>query len=565
LSDPRRSRLLALGISLFVSAALVVAAFNPAPHSGGDNAAYVTLAYSLAQHGTYTDLYDPEGLPHTKYPPVFPSLLAVLLLLGVRTWTALKAVTALSTIAAVGFTFLWAERRLGPWPALGVSVLLAICSAVVYYSHWVLSDPLFVAFTMAALWALESADSDDARWWWIVGGVAAAGLAYFTRSAGLPLLVALFAWLGLRKRWRVLGGSAVALGVPALLWSLHGRGEGVAQYGTEFLMVDPYQPSLGTVGIGGLVSRVFSNSWAYVSAHGPGGIIGGTGTEGSAGAVATFGILITAAALCGWFLSSRERVGVAELFLPLYAGLILLWPEVWSGDRFALPLYPLFFLFSALTLRTITSRLDGMGASALTVAVLSAVLLPAGSSWMTSVQQASACADATRSGGAWACYGTGIGDFATAARWMGEGLPEGSAVMTRKPRFFYVLSGIPSRVFPFDDDPAVLLTEADRLGARYVLIDRWDGLAGRYVGGALQRYPQAFCSVRVFGTPEAPSYLIGVLPPAQRGFGTPSAGDVQIGGCSNDFALAGAPGVGYSSSTSMRIPLLDGLDPLPDP
>lgn len=561
MSDPRRSRALALSISLVVSAVLVVTAFNPAPHNGGDNAAYVTLAYSLAQQGTYTDLYDPAGLPHTKYPPAFPGLLAVLLLLGVRTWTALKTVAALSTIAAVGFTFLWAERRIGPWPAFGISVLLSISSAVVYYSHWVLSDPLFVAFTMAALWALESADSDgDARWWWLVGGVAAAGLAYFTRSAGLPLLVALFAWLGLRRRWRVLGGSAVALGVPALLWWLRGRGEGVAQYGTEFWMVDPYQPSLGTVGIGGLVSRVFSNSWAYVSAHGPGGIVGGAG--GSGGAVATFGILITAAALYGWFRSSKERVGVAELFLPLYAGLILLWPEVWSGDRFALPLYPLFFLFSALTLRTITSRLGGMGGSALTVAVVCAVLLPAGSSWMSSVQQAAACSDATRSGGAWACYGSGVVDFAAAAEWMGEGLREGSAVMTRKPRLFYVLSGIPSRVFPFDDDPAVQLTEADGLGARYVFIDRWDGLAGRYVGGALQRYPQAFCSVRAFGTSEAPSYLIGILPLAQRGFGAPSDGAVQIDGCTPDFALVGAPGSGYSSSTSLRIPLLDGLDSL---
>lgn len=559
MSDRGRSRLLALAISLFVSAVLVVSAFNPAPHNGGDNAAYVTLAYSLAQHGTYTDLYDPAGLPHTKYPPVFPGFLAVLLLLGARTWTALKAVTALSTIAAVGFTFLWAERRLGPWPACAVALLLAISSAVVYYSHWILSDTLFVAFTMAALWALEGADEEGARWWWIVGGVAAAGLAYFTRSAGLPLLVALIAWLALSKRWRTLGASAVVVGIPALLWWLRGRGEGVAEYGTEFWMVDPYQPALGTVGIGGLVSRALSNSWAYVSMHGPGGIIGGS--AGSQDGVATFGVLITAAALYGWWRSSRDRIGVAELFLPLYAGVILLWPEVWSGDRFALPLYPLFFLFSALTLRAITKRVGGVGGSALTVLVMSAVLLPAGGDWVDSVRQASACDEATRSGGPWACYGSGVADFATAAEWMGEALPEGSGVLSRKPRIFYVLSGIPSRVFPFDDDPAVQLTEADRLGARYLLIDRWDGLAGRYLGGALQRYPQAFCSVRAFGTAESPSYLIGVRPLTERGFGAPSSGDVQIDGCSTDYAAADAPGVGYSSSTSMRIPLLEGLDP----
>ena len=48
---------------------------------------------------------------------------------------------------------------------------------------------------------------------------------------------------------------------------------------------------------------------------------------------------------------------------------------------------------------------------------------------------------------------------------------------------------------------------------------------------------------------------------AERGFGVPSGGEVQVDGCSTDFALPGAPGVGYSPSTSMRIPLLDGLDP----
>ncbi|HIF23181.1 MAG TPA: hypothetical protein EYQ27_15085 [Gemmatimonadetes bacterium] len=561
MTDRRRSRWLALGISVFLSTVLVIAAFNPAPHNGGDNAAYVTLAYSLVQHGTYTDLYDPAELPHTKYPPVFPGLLAALLLLGARTWTALKAVTAISTVATVGFTFLWAERRLGAWPALGVAALLAISSAVVYHSHWILSDPLFVAFTMAALWALEGADEDEAGWWWTVGGVAAVGLAYFTRSAGLPLLVALFVWFGLRKRWRSLGLSSVAVGVPALLWWLRGRGEGVGDYGAEFWMVDPYQPGLGTVGIAGLVGRAVDNAWAYTTGHGPGGILGGSG-----GGVAAFGMLLTVAALYGWFRSSRERIGVGEIFLPLYAGLILLWPEVWSGDRFALPLYPLFFLFAALTLRDVVSKIGewvgSLGRSALVVAAISAVLLPSGRTWLNSVQQASSCADATRPGGAWACYGSGVVDFAAAAEWMHESLPDGAAVLTRKPRLFYVLSGIPSRVFPFDDDPAVLLADADRLGARYVLLDRWDGLAGSYVGGALQRYPQAFCSVRNFGTPDAPTYLLGVLPPSERGVGAGAGtGEVRIAGCTTDFALGDALGVGYSPSRSMRIPLLDGLDP----
>ena len=164
-----------LPLVLCISTAVIVVAFNPAPHNGGDNAAYITLAFSLAEHGTYTDLYDPAEMPHTKYPPVFPGLLALMLLLGARTWSALKTVSAVFTIAAVGFTYLWAERRLGAVGALGLSVMLAISPALVYYSHWILSDPIFLCFTMAALWALERSEQESASVWWLVGGVATVG------------------------------------------------------------------------------------------------------------------------------------------------------------------------------------------------------------------------------------------------------------------------------------------------------------------------------------------------------------------------------------------------------
>jgi 4-amino-4-deoxy-L-arabinose transferase-like glycosyltransferase len=554
--EGRRGRL-TLGVVLFISGVLVVGAFNPSPHNGGDNAGYVSLAYSLVANHSYTDLYDPARLPHTKYPPVFPGLLAFLIMLGARSWTVLKSVSALSTIAAVGFTYLWAERRLGALGGVAVALVFAASSAVVYYSHWILSDPLFLALTMASLWALEAADESDARRGYLVAGIAAAGLAYFTRSAGLPLLVALFAWLGLRRRWRPWAVSAAVIGLPAALWWWRGRGAGVAEYGTEFWLVDPYQPALGRVGLGGLLGRFGGNLVAYVTAHGPGGVLGVRGS-----AVAAFGVALTTLALAGWLLAARKRIGPAELFLPLYTGLILLWPEVWSGDRFALPLYPLLFLYAAVALHSAGARFGRSAQRTLAVVALSVTLLPAGGSWLGSVREASACASRVRVAGPFGCYGGGIGSFVAAAEWMGAALPDGSAVLTRKPRLFYVLSGIPSRTFPFEDDPAVHLALADRLGARYLLLDQWDGLAGRYVGGALQRYPQAFCSVRGFGEGQSMgTQLLGILPPEARGAAAgASGGEIRIARCPGDYVRAGAPS-DYSSSSSMRIPLLDLLDP----
>jgi 4-amino-4-deoxy-L-arabinose transferase-like glycosyltransferase len=575
-----------LGIGVtFVSAVVVWTVFNPTPHSGGDNSGYVGLAHGMLVDGTYTDVFDPEGRPHTKYPPLFPAVLAVLMALGARTWASLKLAAALPTVMAVTFTYLWAERRLGAAAAACVALLLALSSGVVYYSQWILSDPLFLALTIGALWALEraepgaaprgsgasplderggggaSAAGDDrvgerSRLAWLALGVVLTGFAYFTRSAGLPLIVALLATLAASRQWARLGLVSAALGLPMIVWAMRGRGDGVAQYGTEFWMVDPYQPALGTIGPFGLVPRILENLSAYVLQHGPAGVVGADGP-----ALGFVGVGLATAAVGGWVVSLRREIRVAEIFFPLYAGLILVWPAVWGGDRFALPLYPLAFLFGVVALRALASRLPGVVANAIAVGAFLLLLLPATGHWLDARRELQACAALSDSRGPWACYGAGVEYFAMAAAWTARNLPQGEAVFTRKPRHFYVLSGHPSRAFPFVEDPQVHLDLADRIGVRYVLLDQWDGLAGRYVGGAVRQWPGAFCYMGGFGEPaQGGAQLLGILPPDQRPRAAAGGGEgVGIAPCPESYYARSDDRTGNYSSSG-RIPLLDDLD-----
>jgi len=573
------------GVVVAVSIVVVWTVSDPLPHLGGDNAGYIALAYDLVANGSYTDVFDPERLPHTKYPPVFPATLALLIAAGARSWVALKAVAAVATVIAVGFTYLWAARRLSALGAFAVALLLALSVGIVYYSQWVLSDPLFLALTMASLHALAKADGVartgergepdaeggasgstatlrggegpiDARW--LAVGVLCGGLAYFTRSAGLPLVVALLAWLVMRRAWRPLGISAGALGLPMLAWWLRGRTGGVAQYTSEFWMVNPYDPSLGTVGIGGLGGRVVENLLGYATRHLPLGVVGA-----DAPVVPIVGVMLVVAALAGWVVSARDRVGPAELFFPLYAGLILLWPTVWSGDRFALPLLPLVFLYGAVSLRLLTRRLpEAVRPIAATVAIL-ALLVPAVEDWRRAVAASDACPLEVREQDVWACYGPRVQSFMIAAAWTRDGLPEGASVLSRKPRHFYLQSGVPSRTFAFFEDPDEQLELADAIGASYVLLDRWDGFAARYVGSAVRARPGAFCYVSTFGRPDdGAAQLLGILPPGARG-ADPSAGaEVTVARCPSTFTTNRDAGGTYSpsGSSSARIPLLDRLD-----
>ncbi|MEJ2540897.1 MAG: glycosyltransferase family 39 protein, partial [Gemmatimonadota bacterium] len=369
----RRSWLL-VGALVAVQAALVWGVFVAAPHPGGDNAGYVALGHALASGQGYTELWDPARPPHTKYPPVFPLLLALAMALGADGWGGLKVVSFLATLVVSPAVFLWARSRLPEGLSFGVALLVALSPSLLYHSHWVLSDVPFLAFTVLALWALSTALGESPRgtsieaverrgdeggtgvvpagpprregggpWLW-AGAVACLLLACFTRTAGLPLAVAGVGVLLFRRRWLAAGGVATALGVPLLLWWARGRAQAAGQgrYASEFFLLDPYQPDLGPAGAGDFVARVLDNLGAYGTRFVPEALLGSQG----AGA-ALVGLVVVALAVSGWVRCLRRGPGVAELFLPLYAGLILVWPPVWSGDRFALPLVPILLVLAA--------------------------------------------------------------------------------------------------------------------------------------------------------------------------------------------------------------------------
>lgn len=558
-------RWLWLGGVLVVATAAMTLAFNPAPHTGGDNAGYISLAVSLLETGTYTEIFDPAAPSHTKYPPVFPGLLALAMLVGARSWVALKLVAATSTLVAVAFTFLWAEWRIGREAAAAVSLALALSSVSIYYSHWILSDPTFLAFTVVALWAFDRAERDHPRSGrWVALSVSMAMLAYFTRTAGLPLLVAVLAVLAHRRQWGRLGAAAVGIGVPAVLWWWRGRAVGSMEYASEFLMLNPLMPEMGRAGVVDLGARVLTNVQLYLTTHIPGGILGRHAADGMGDTGGAYGVLLgvglVVLALVGWFVTLRKSPGLSEVFFPLYAGLILLWPALWSADRFAWPLFPLLFAYSATGVSAVGRRWGGTAARVLAVAALSAVLLPAGLEWSRSSRDAVECAAKIRGGDVFACAGQQYQLFADAARWSGANLPEESAVLTRKPRLFFVLSGRPSRTFPYDPDPRAHLELGDRLGARYELLDQVGSLAMMYVGGAVRMSPGAYCLVQGFGQENSETILLGILPPATRRVSSGAAsGDPFISPCPPDYTLG--DGTAPYASSSSRIPLLERLDP----
>jgi hypothetical protein len=435
----------------------------------------------------------------------------------------------------------------------GLALVTLISAGWIDASRWILSEPLFLAFTFLALWAAErgggtlpplrrdlevapydrraGAGGPHAGRWLLLAG-AAAVLALFTRSAGLPLVLALLAVLAVARRWKELTLLGAAVAVPGAWWVFRSRfGSGVGAYESEFWMVNPYEPELGLISWLDLPARVWTNLRIYSLDVLP-GQWWGSGTGG----ILLLGIVLGGMAVWGWSLKVRLGAGVAEIFVPLYAGLILLWPEVWSGERFLLPLIPPILLYAGHAVRYAALPLGKLGAPILVPVCALILALPAVPGWLMVGEQAAECRRLAGEGDVFRCHGPAVQEFRDASAWIGLNLPEDAVVLNRKPSIHHLLGGRPGRIFPFTHDPDRLLAEADRLGARFLLLDYIDGISPYYLPVVIQAQPLAFCWIGGWGGGEGVpgTDLWGILPPEARVEG----GDVsQIAFCPPNYQV----------------------------
>ena len=498
--------------ALHLVLALLIAA--PTPDDGGDNAAYLALARSLLEDGSYRELWDPAARPHTQYPPVWPLVLAGAMAAGIGPWFGFKAIAALFSAAAVAFAYLWARRVSTSGVALGTGLLLAVGMGVVSHAGRELSDVPFWTFTMLALWAFARWKPEgEARGAVIpVLATAALVLAYLTRAAALPMLAAAAVSLAWQRRWRALAVVAAGVGPAALLWALRRRALGGDGYGAYVWYVDPYRPELGSAGAGALVARVGRNFVDYAHDQLPFLL---TGYRGG-GLAWVLGSAVVALAATGWALRLRDRrAGLAEWWLPLYLGLVLLWPAEWAGERFLLPALPVLLVHAGEALGRIAAwsprprlLVRGMG-----VGAVGACLFVSLGGIAIETGRVAGCRARFGPLEPFPCLRPGAADFLGLARAVRGTLPAGSAVVARKPTLFWAESGYPSRPFPYAGEPDSLLRAARDAGARYVVLDRFDNLASIHLVPAIAQRPQAFCVMASVG--ETRATLLGILPGAE--------------------------------------------------
>ena len=150
---PASERLLAGVIALI--ALLYAASLNGHLSPGGDNATYILLAKGLLEKHAYCVPNGEECVPHQKFPPLFPLLLApAIAALGLNV-LALKALVAIIAILSLVVLHRLLLPVAGTDRALLVTLLAGISPHLGAYAHDVLSEFPFLALTLGGLLATE--------------------------------------------------------------------------------------------------------------------------------------------------------------------------------------------------------------------------------------------------------------------------------------------------------------------------------------------------------------------------------------------------------------------------
>lgn len=337
----------AIGVILVAALACMYAIGVSAPGVGfsHDDGIYLVTAKALATGQGYRIISLPDPLAQTKYPPLFPALLALVWKLYPvfpANVFAMKLIPLLAGVIWLGLSYkLLVQEGMSKTGAMGVILLTGGTSWAFFLGTTLFSDTLFAALATGALLMLRRIEQRGASALYVCMTGLVIGLTLLTRTSGVALLAAGVVMLAYKRAFRkaiLLGLVAAAFYAPWVWWtSVHpySGGRMYAYYTSanyrDWNIIFGFAPfEKLAVAWGNLIHLAGSplillelpyGFWLFLLV--PGGI------------VMAYGLFRA--------LAGRRSMTIPS-FLICYFGLLVLW--AWPPERFVATVFPLvLFLF----------------------------------------------------------------------------------------------------------------------------------------------------------------------------------------------------------------------------
>jgi hypothetical protein len=456
----------------------------------GDNASYFMLGKALSAGEGYVNISKITKTPNNHYPPGFPAFLGLGMMLGLGI-TGLKILNGLALIIAAGILYILSEKLTGSRVLAFCATLLTILNYhILQYGSMLMSETLFMCLSLLALWF--AANTQKIKDHNFILAVAFGIFAYYTRSLGLALIVAITVYYFSQKKWREATIYFAAFVAAALPWFVRSQRLGGGSYTRQLQMINPYRPELGNANLTDYFTRIWENFSRYISKEIPYSLFPGDmpnyqepATLGSW----LLGIFLVAAVIYGALRLEKYRLLILG-YLFFTFGILMLWPDVWVGPRFMLPLIPVMYLGLLQGLTSLFTLLLSQANKSFQpgwLAALAIFLIP---SVNVLHDQAK-----TPLHPAWQNY------YAVAT-WLSRNEKPDVVVSCGKPALFHLYSGTFTSRYAFDNNPETLISELEKAQVDYVVLDQVYPNTIRYLLPAIQTYPERFQQVHSLKNPE---------------------------------------------------------------
>jgi hypothetical protein len=478
------------GIIFALACVLGLTVFQRELNINGDNSAYITFGRSIAAGEGIRLISHPDKL-ESHYPILFPIFLGIIIKLFGFHLALLKASVLLLFGASSAIFFFIARRLFGGRFLWAILVLQLTNTWLLENATIVMSEIPFMGVILAGyLFIQRHEENQNGRD--LILAILFLVSSVFIRTIGIAAFLTLLFYLGYRRKFRFLTFSLVLFFV---LYPINKSFLGTeAQYLSKFFLANPYDESLGRIGLAGFFRRIGYNMVFYM-----GNVVQMTlfafmeelgkldNTANIILAVSFLGVLLAYPASP---LSAPASHLFMRLFVMAYLAVLFIWPEVWSGSRFIGPIIPFFYLVAFQNVHLCVRRFLAAGYQAriekilLVVAVVWALM-----NYSTAFRRVRVpLPDEWK-------------DFYALAEWSKINTPPGAVFLSRKPILFYTKSDRLNVPTPYVQGLDAVGEYLEKHKVRYVVLDRftWTSATQKYIVPYMQAHPEKFRQVFSIG------------------------------------------------------------------
>jgi hypothetical protein len=399
---------------------------------GGDNAHYLILAEALASGQGCRTISVVDEPYATQRPPGFPVLLIpVVYGFGMNVIIA-KIFVAICGILSIVLVHTYFRHMASAQTVLIVTALYATAPVTLMYARRVYSTMPFVVLTFASLMAADA----------LIRGKKIAIIApltaltcvaaFYVRTIGLALCLAVIVKLLFQKRWTMAVFMALMIFPLVAVWFYWtSKVEGVvasgylSQFFREGSVIEILRLMFSNV-LG--YSRLLAENLWYL-------IIKAPDQLGLHWKLLTYlEIIVTMCTLglilIGFFSQGKHKLGLAELYLGFYAGVLLIWPH--TIDRFIIPILPFLVTYCwygiSIVWKAMSQKLNLRKLTWIPYSIVGIILLSNTAHLAARLYQEQH----------FDVFSPKMAAFYDVATWSKDNLPASAVVFTEESNFFYI-------------------------------------------------------------------------------------------------------------------------------